>query len=81
MRKKFLMAIANVVALMSLAQPANAAPDYGANDAGAQLERSREQLERQRIADQIAEDQRSRGAEVEKQDETTSEEQEAAIEF
>ena len=60
-----------IVAIMSLAQPVNAAPDYGANDAGAQLERTREQLERQRIADQIAEDQRSRGAEVEKEDENS----------
>ncbi len=72
---------AAILALMSLTQPVNAAPDYGANDAGAQLERNRELLERQRIADQIAEDQRNRGAEVEKQDEKTSEEQEAAVEF
>ena len=70
-----------IVAIMSLAQPVNAAPDYGANDAGAQLERTREALERQRIAEQIAEDEKNRGAKVENQDETTSEEQSAAIEF
>ena len=81
MRKKFLMAIANAVALMTLAQPVNAAPADGANDPGAQLERNRELLERQRIAEQIAEDERNRGAKVENQDETTSDEQSPAVEF
>jgi len=70
-----------ILALISLAQPVNAAPDVGANDAGAQLERNRELLERQRIADQIAEDQKNRGAKVENQDETTSQEQSPAVEF
>ena len=71
MRKKFLMAVANAVALMFMTQSATAAPATGANDPGAQLERTREQLERQRIADQIAEDEKNRGAKVENQDETT----------
>ena len=60
MRKNFLAAIANVVAIISLAQPVNAAPADGANDPGAQLERNREILERQRIAEQIAEDKKNR---------------------
>jgi len=81
MRKKVLMAIASTVALMTLAQPVNAAPADGANDPGAQLERNRELLERQRIAEQIAEDQKNRGAKVENQDETTNEEQSPAVEF
>ena len=70
-----------MVALMYMAQPAYAAPDYGANDPGAQLERNREILERQRIADQIEEDQRNRGAKVENEEETPSEEKVPAVEF
>ena len=81
MRKKFLTAVANVVALMCMAQPATAAPAAGANDPGAQLERTREQLERQRIADQIAEDEKNRGAKVEGDNPTAEEEQSSAIEF
>ena len=81
MRKNFLAAIANVVAIISLAQPVNAAPADGANDPGAQLERNREILERQRIAEQIAEDERNRKAKVENQEETTSEEKAPAVEF
>lgn len=79
MRK--LSATAIAIALITLGQPANAAPDVGANDPGAQLERNREILERQRIADQIEEDERNRGAKVEKQEEKTSEEQSPAVEF
>ena len=48
---------------------------------GAQLERTREQLERQRIAEQIAEDEKNRGAKVENQDENTSDEQSPSVEF
>ena len=70
-----------ILALISLAQPVKAAPATGANDPGAQLERTREQLERQRIADQIAEDQKNRGAKVENQDETTSERKSPVVEF
>lgn len=81
MNKKVLTAVANVVALMYMAQPAYAAPDYGANDPGAQLERNREILERQRIADQIEEDQRNRGAKVENEEESTPEEKVPAVEF
>ena len=81
MRKKFLAATANLVALIFFAQPVNAAPADGANDPGAQLERNREQLERQRIAEQIAEDEKNRKAQVEKQDETSSDEQSPTIEF
>ena len=81
MKKLFLTATANLVALIFFAQPVNAAPADGANDPGAQLERTREQLERQRIAEQISEDQKNRGAKVEKQDETTTDEQSPAVEF
>ena len=68
-------------ALLLLAQPVYAAPDVGANDPGAQLERTREQLERQRIADQIAEDQKNRGATVEGDNPTDEEKESSAIEF
>ncbi|MBR0061575.1 MAG: hypothetical protein IJP68_08860, partial [Selenomonadaceae bacterium] len=81
MKKKYMAAVANMAALFFIAQPVSAAPATGANDPGAQLERTREQLERQRIADQIAEDERNRGAKVENQDETTSEEKSPAVEF
>ena len=81
MRKKFLMAVANAVALMFMTQPATAAPATGANDPGAQLERTREQLERQRIADQIAEDEKNRGAKVENQEPKSEENESEKIQF
>ena len=81
MRKFPVTTTASLVALIFLAQPVNAAPADGANDPGAQLERNRELLERQRIAEQIAEDEKNRGAKVENQDETTSDEQSPAVEF
>ena len=80
MKKLSAMAIANMVALMFV-QPVHAAPDVGANDPGAQLQRSREELERQKIAEQIAEDERNRKAKVENQDEATSNEETPALEF
>jgi hemolysin activation/secretion protein len=70
-----------MTALTLMAQPVNAEPDIGANDPGAQLERTREQLERQRIAEQIAEDEKNRDAKVKNQDENTSDEQSPSVEF
>ena len=81
MKKLFTVAIANAVALMTLGQVADAAPATGANDPGAQLERTREQLERQRIAEQIAEDEKNRGAKVEGDNPSEDENQSATIEF
>lgn len=81
MRKIFKIAMANAVFLMSFAQIADAAPADGANDPGAQLQRSRELLELQRIAEQIAEDEKNRGATVENQENSTSNDQSNAIEF
>ena len=81
MKKLSVAAVANLAALFFIAQPVYAAPDFGANDPGAQLERTREQLERQRVAEQIAEDEKNRGAKVEKEDEPTSQEESATIEF
>ena len=66
---------------MALTQPAFAAPDIEANDPGAQLQRVREELERQRIAEQISEDEKNRGAKVEGDNPSTSQEQNQAIEF
>ena len=80
MKKLSATAIANLIALMFV-QPVYAAPDVGANDPGAQLQRAREELERQRIADQISEDEKNRGGKVENQDETTSQEETSTVEF
>ena len=81
MKKLAVTATVNLVALIFLAQNACAAPDVGANDPGAQLERTREQLERQRIADQIAEDQKNRGAKVESEEQENEETKGEAITF
>ena len=72
MRKIFLTTAASLAVMLSPIQPANAAPADGANDPGAQLERTREQMERQRIAEQIAEDEQNRKVQVENQDETSN---------
>ncbi len=62
-------------------QIAFAAPADGANDPGTQLERSREEMERLRIAEQIEEDEKTRNAKVEQSDEKNPDEETAAVTF
>ena len=66
---------------MALTQSAYAAPDIEANDPGAQLQRVQDELERQRIAEQIIEDEKNRGAKVEGDKPDKPDEQSNAIEF
>lgn len=59
----------------------NPPPQYGTNDPGVQLNRMREYMERQRVAQQIAEDRAKEDSKVEGQDTEQEEAPESAVKF
>lgn len=71
--------IAAFILSMALGTQCFAAAD-GADDAGAQMRRAQEELERQRVAEQIQEDQSSRAATVERE-KTKDDEQSSSVTF
>ncbi len=81
MRKTLTKIFLPVFAVGLSGQIAYAAPADGANDPGAQLERSREEMERLRIAEQIEEDEQNRNAKVERSDEKNPDEETASVTF
>ena len=72
-------ALAMMLASMLMSGVCNAAAD-GGDDAGAQMRRAQEAMERQRVAEQIAEDEATRAAEVERE-KPEREQQSTALSF